>query len=117
MTKGKVDITLPKFEFETEYNLNDAIKALGGESLFSSSADFSGINGRQDLSVSKISHKAKIIVDEEGTKAAAVTGIMMAGSSMQIERPIQFLADHPFLFFIRDNAADVILFVGTVEEL
>jgi len=74
-------------------------------------ADFSGMNGTGGLWISDVFHKAFIEVNEEGTEAAASTGVVMA-HAFHIE-PI-FRADHPFIFFIKDNRSGSILFMGRV---
>jgi serpin B len=83
-----------------------------------SKADFSGMTGKQDLFISKVIHKAFVEVDEEGTEAAAATGIMMEMKSAgpDMEPPVIFNADHPFMFVIKQNTTGNILFIGKVEE-
>lgn len=117
MEDSDVDVSLPKFEFDTKYDLKPSFEALGLGPMFAQDADYSGITGRADLTLSAVTHKAKIVVDEEGTKAAAVTSFEFNLLSLKFPPPIQFVADHPFLFYIKDHAADVILFMGTVEQL
>ena len=67
--------------------------------------------------VSDVSHTAKLEVDEEGSRAAAVTEITVAESAMEIEQRIDFILDQPFLFFIQDKESGVILFMGSVNNL
>ena len=74
-------------------------------------ADFSGINGIGRLWISNVFHKAFIEVNEEGTEAAAATGVVMT-KAIHIE-PV-FRADHPFIFIIKDNRSGSILFMGRV---
>jgi serpin B len=74
-------------------------------------ADFSGINGRNDLWISNVFHKAFIEVNEKGTEAAAATGSVMT-KAIHIE-PV-FHADHPFIFIIKDNRSGSTLFIGRV---
>ena len=65
--------------------------------------------------VSEIIHKCVIEVNEKGTEAATVSAIGIAGSSLSRKEPtIDFVADHPFLFFIREDGTGTILFVGQV---
>ena len=78
--------------------------------LFRSKADLSGITAAP-LFVSKVVHKAFVEVNEEGTEAAAATGIGVNVFSMPLQKPI-FKADHPFLFLIRHNNSGAILFLG-----
>ena len=111
-----VDIYFPKFEVETSYSLNDYLKALGMNIPFSSSADFSGITGAKDLFISGVVHKAFIDVNEEGTEAAAATGVTMAtgvngGDSSKI-----FDCNHPFLYLIYHKQTETILFMGSITD-
>ena len=74
-------------------------------------ADFSGMNGRGDLLISSVVHKAFVEVDEKGTEAAAVTAVVMT-RAMVAAPPKVFRAEHPFLFLIRDLRTGSILFLG-----
>ena len=75
------------------------------------------MTGSRDLWISAAIHKAYVDVNEEGTEAAAATGIVMRSNAMAFEeRPAIFRADHPFLFFIRDTRSGGILFMGRVED-
>jgi serpin B len=71
------------------------------------------MNGRKDLSISAAIHKAVVDVNEEGTEAAAATGIVVGVTSVAAE-PKVFRADHPFVFMIRDNRTSSIVFLGRV---
>lgn len=107
-------ITIPKFEMEWGKELNDALKQMGITSAFGENADFSKFSS--DLCINSVFQKAKIIVDEAGTKAAAVTAVEMKECAMVDERK-EFIVDEPFLFVIRDVETGVILFMGDVEQL
>jgi serpin B len=61
-------------------------------------------------------HKAFVAVDEKGTEAAAATAVLMRATAVRMGEPVEFRADHPFLFFIRDTASGAILFMGRVED-
>jgi serpin B len=78
-------------------------------------ADFSGMTGSKDLFISDVLHKAFVEVNEEGTEAAAATGVIMRVTSMPAPPPV-FRADHPFVFVIQDNHTGSILFVGRVVD-
>ncbi|XP_072880317.1 leukocyte elastase inhibitor-like isoform X1 [Hemitrygon akajei] len=111
MEKIEVSVHLPRFKMENNFELNSALSSLGMTDLFDGSkADLSGISGTRDLFVSKAVHKSFVEVNEEGTEAAAATGIVIELLLMQLEE--QFTADHPFLFFIRHNKTNSILFFG-----
>ena len=75
-------------------------------------ADFSGMDGKKDLFISAVLHKAFVDVNEEGTEAAAATAVLADGGRV-LER---FRADHPFLFLIRDNRTGSILFMGRLTN-
>jgi serpin B len=70
------------------------------------------MTGKRDLFISAVIHKAFIDVDEEGTEAAAATGVVMRAKAAM--RNPTFRADHPFLFLIRDNRTGSVLFMGRV---
>lgn len=108
-------VLLPKFEMEEKISLNDTLKALGMELAFTGDANFSEISDTP-LFISDVLHKAKIIVDEEGTEAAAVTGIIMKATSMPINQ-FEFIADKPFMYFIVDSQSNTVLFNGVVYDL
>jgi serpin B len=110
----QVDVYLPRFQTTASFDLNDTLKRMGMPSAFDPrAADFSGMTGGKDLYLSKIVHKALVDVNEEGTEAAAATGVVMAPTAIRIEKPKPvFRADHPFVFFIRDNRNGAILFLG-----
>jgi serpin B len=106
----QVQIALPKFRAESSFSLREALSAMGMANAFSNGADFSGIDGRRDLALSQVMHKAFIDVSEEGTEAAAATGAVM--SLTAFAQPVVFRADHPFLYLIRDTGSGAVLFAG-----
>ncbi|XP_015278260.1 PREDICTED: serpin B3-like [Gekko japonicus] len=113
MKKEKLDVCLPKFKLEENYLLPAPLQALGMKDVFSrEKADLTGMSERRDLFVSAVVHKAYVEVNEEGTEAAAATGATIETTSA---RP-GFRADRPFLFCIRHNKTQSILFVGTVRD-
>jgi serpin B len=90
------------------------LSQLGMPLAFSSSdADFSGMTGKPELFISDVIHKAFIAVDEAGTEAAAATAVIMKATSAP-QAPVQVTVDKPFIFLIRDNKTDAILFIGRV---
>jgi serpin B len=114
-----VTVTLPKFEISLDWDLGRDLRQMGLSLPFSpESADLGGIfdDGRP-TSLGKALHKAVVKVDEDGTEAAAVTVLMMFGSSYTaMEPPIQFVADHPFTFFIMEERSGAIVFAGHVLD-
>jgi serpin B len=116
LNKRKVEVHLPRFTMTWEKELTDVLKSMGMANAFSNSADFSGMTGKSNLAISKVIHKAFVEVNEEGTEAAAATGIGMIATSVEPEPPIVFKVDRPFVFLIIDNSTDSILFLGRVEN-
>jgi serpin B len=110
-----IRLMLPVFEFESEFSLAQYLAALGMPVAFSDEADFSGIDGSQDLFLQHVLHKAFISVDEEGTEAAAATAIVVGTTSLG-EEPIEVRFDHPFIFLIRDKETGTILFIGRLIQ-
>jgi len=107
--KRKVIVSIPKFKMTSHFALASVLKSMG----MPNAADFSGMNGKKDLFISAVIHKAYVDVNEEGTEAAAATGIVMGITSVGPRQPV-FRADHPFLFLILDNQTGSILFIGRV---
>ncbi len=115
MKEVKVRVSIPKFKFTQSFNLHETLSQMGIEDLFiGGKADLSGINGGRDLSVSKVIHKAFIEVNEEGSEAAAATAVTLMKRSLDMSP--EFIADHPFLFLIRDNSSGAILFLGRLNK-
>jgi serpin B len=109
-----VNLTLPKFSFESTFSLNDALMTLGMADAFGEGADFSGMTGNRDLFISDVVHKAFVAVDEAGTEAAAATAVVMAESAMVKIEPVKMKVDRPFIFLINDDDSGAILFAGRV---
>jgi len=114
----KVDVALPRFSTTKSFELKDTLSSMGMPLAFTEGvADFSGINKKGGLYISKVVHKAFVDVNEEGTEAAAATAVIVATESAAVEPPpVAFRADHPFVFFIRDNQTGTILFMGRVAD-
>jgi len=113
----RVNVFFPKFRLETQYSLPTILGAMGMPTAFTGSADFSGMDGKQDLLISDVIHKAYVDVNEEGTEAAAATGVVMNLAAVREENPVPvFRADHPFVFMIWDNNTGTILFTGRVTD-
>ncbi|VDD88737.1 unnamed protein product [Enterobius vermicularis] len=105
----RVQVEIPKFRLEKEYELNNVLTKMGMVEAFSSNANFSKMT-TEGIFISKMIHKTFIQVDEEGTEAAAATINVVAGSAPIRTEPPKFIADHPFAFFIAKNST--ILFAG-----
>ncbi|XP_062134422.1 antichymotrypsin-2 isoform X11 [Drosophila sulfurigaster albostrigata] len=114
-----VIVRLPKFKSEFKVELKNTFEQLGMSEMFSNNADFSRmITSPDQLKVSKIFHKAVIDVNERGTEAAAATGVVVRTkrSIISLEEPIEFHADHPFIYMLVHQQS-LPLFLGTVVRL
>ena len=116
LLRQKVDVFLPRFQLTSQFALNQALEAMGMPLAFDENeADFSGISTEDRLYISAVVHKAFVDLNEQGTEAAAATGVVMAVRAAMLPRPpAVFRADHPFLFLIVDNRTKSILFLGRV---
>jgi serpin B len=114
--KQEVIVFVPKFKMTSQFSLASVLQSMGMTDAFSSNADFSGMDGKRDLFISAVIHKAYVDVNEEGTEAAAATGVVMRLTSIGPNPIPVFRADHPFLFLIRDNLTGSILFIGRVAN-
>jgi serpin B len=113
----RVNVTFPKFKLETKYDLPESLKDMGMESAFTNQADFSGMDGTRSLFIGDVIHQAYIDDNEEGTEAAAATGVVEKAMALPHEVRIPtFRADHPFIFIIQDRDNGNILFMGRVNN-
>jgi hypothetical protein len=113
MAPQAVEVFLPRFTVGSSFDLRQALAAMGvSDAFIPNVADFSGIDGQQDLYVSFVLHKAWGQVNETGTEAAAAT---VTGLDTSVASPV-FRADHPFLFLIRDTQTGSVLFLGRLAN-
>jgi len=114
---SKVQLSLPKFKMTSEFELHDQLQAMGMTLAFTGQADFSGMSaGSEPLFISAIVHKTFVDVNEEGTEAAGATAVVMKAGSAPPRNEVEFRADHPFVFLIRDNRSGSVLFLGRVVD-
>jgi serpin B len=115
---SKVIVTIPRFKSTQEFELSNALRAMGMPQAFGGGADFSGMTGKRDFAISAVIHKAFVDVNEEGTEAAAATAVTMRALAMRAPGPPPpvFRANHPFIFLIRDNGSRSILFMGRMTD-
>lgn len=112
LAEQRMTVYLPKFSMETRYALKESLIAMGMPDAFDQGvADFSGMDGTNDLFVFDAFQAAFVDVNEEGTEAGAATAVTMSCSA----RP-PFRADHPFIFLIRDTDSGAILFLGRMAN-
>ena len=108
-----VTLTMPLFKFESQFSLGETLAGMGMPDAFGDRADLSGMTGTRELRISAIVHKAFVSVDEEGTEAAAATGVFVT-RSLPAKEPIPVTVNRPFIFLIRDTATGTVLFLGRV---
>lgn len=111
LQKREILVFLPKFKMSSQFRLDKTLALMGMPDAFGEAADFSGMDGTKSLNISAVIHKAFVDVNEEGTEAAAATGVVVGIKSVAAPLPV-FRADHPFLFLIRHNPSGSILFFG-----
>lgn len=122
LTRAEVEVALPRFTIDPPepLALTEALEALGMTAAFDPKrADLRGMAEPppgQNLFLSQVFHKAFVEVNEKGTEAAAATGVTVSVTSLPLPAPDPktFVADHPFLFFIRDVERKSLLFMGRV---
>jgi serpin B len=113
MHETKIDVYMPKFKFETRYFLPNPLSKMGMPTAFQwPGADFSGMDGTNNLYISNVIHQAYVEVHEEGTEAAAATAVVVGITGLAN----QFRADHPFIFMIQERQTGGILFLGKVVD-
>jgi serpin B len=112
----EVIVSLPRFKMTSAFDLSEPLEQMGMRRAFTDGADFSGITADEPLALSRVVHKAFVDVNEEGTEAAAATGVVAVLTSMVVgPRPV-FRADHPFLMLLRDDRTGSVLFMGRVVD-
>ena len=112
----KVNVQMPKFKLEYKAELSNHFKQMGAHLPFDPyNADFSGITTSEPLGlyISKVVHQAVVDINEEGTEAAAATGVIMMTRMMIVtDEPREFICDRPFLFIIHERTHNTALFIG-----
>ena len=109
-----VELSMPKFKFESPIGLNQILSDLGMPSAFND-ADFSGISATMNLVITDVLHKAFVDVNEKGTEAAAATAVIIGETSVPMA-DVKVDVNRPFLFLIRDRQTDAIIFIGRVVD-
>lgn len=110
----QMSLAVPKFSFTSTLPLKDSLQTLGIRAVFEPGrADLSGMNGQRELFVTGVYHKAFVKVDEEGTEAAAATGVGVGATSAPA---LSVSVDRPFIFLIRDRESGAVLFAGRVLD-
>src|SRR5262249_46382469 len=115
-TSTEIAVTIPKWTASFQTSLTQLLKDLGVTEPFDpNKANFSGIKEGGGLFISDVVHKTFITVNEDGTEAAAATGVTMTPTMVRAN-PLTFVADHPFLYAIRDTTTGAILFAGVLYD-
>ena len=110
LTETELDLLLPRFKVEDDWELKEVLKAMGMAVAFGGGADFSGINPNYELYISQVLHRTFVEVTEEGTEAAAVTVVDIRETSVSPSMQL----DSPFLFVIRDHHSGTLMFMGMI---
>jgi len=115
MREHRVQLSMPRFRFESSFQLKPALQGLGMTDAFGAAADLSGMDGSRDLFVSDAYHKAFVAVDEKGTEAAAATAVVISLKAAPMpQETVEMRLERPFLFLIRDIPTGAVLFAGHV---
>ncbi len=112
-------LVMPRFKLEYEVELNVVLSALGmGIAFDPQRADFSGLCQTQAdrVAIGQVLHKAFVEVDEQGTKAAAVTAVIPVLGAFMDNETFNLTIDRPFFFAIRDAQTNAILFLGSIVD-
>lgn len=111
-----VDLHIPKFKLEEKYRLKENLINMGMPTAFEPGADFTNMTA-EPVYIDKVIHQSFVEVNEEGTEAAAATAVIMKNYSAEpSDTPVEFRADHPFIFVIEHEESGQILFMGKVED-
>jgi serpin B len=109
----KLDLRLPRFTLDYEEDLKDSLSRMGMAAAFQPGADFAPM-GSPNFFIGGVIHKTRLEVDEEGTTAAAATGVRMAPTSVPVMKTLVF--NRPFALLLSDTQTNAILFAGVVYE-
>ncbi|XP_069752957.1 serpin I2-like [Narcine bancroftii] len=113
MVEDEIEINIPRFTMKQKLDLKEPFEVLNITEIFENGSDFTGIADSPDLHISQAVHQAFIEINEEGSEAAASTGMTAAIMSLP---PHRFMANHPFLFLIQSKLTASVLFVGRLMD-
>jgi serpin B len=114
LVRQEVDLQLPKFKLDARYQMKTLLADMGMPKAFNNGAEFNLYADGTPIRLDEVYHQAVVTVDEKGTEAAAAAGAV--GMYVGMSYPVEFKADHPFMFMIKDNKTDAILFLGQVNK-
>ena len=109
-----ISLTMPKVDLSAKNTLNDALQALGIRTAFSDSADFSDITKSMPLQIAEVMQKARLVVDEDGTKAAAATEVEIR--AMAALQEVDFTLDRPFVAVIAEEETGTVCFASVIAN-
>lgn len=118
LSRRTVKLSLPRFHLNTRTNLNEALRSLGMTIALSDSANFSGITAAESLKIGVVEHAADFAVDEKGSVAAAATAVGVVPTSAPVvpRDAVEFNANRPFLFFVREDSTGAVVFAGRLAD-
>ena len=111
----EVSLTMPKIDLSAKNTLNDALQALGVRTAFSDSADFSDITKSMPLQIAEVVQKARLVVDEDGTKAAAATEVGICAMAAPLPA-VDFTLDRPFVAVIAEEETGTVCFASVIAN-
>ena len=114
LVRQEVNLHLPKFKLDARYQMKKLLADMGMPKAFNNGAEFNLYADGTPIKLDEVYHQAVVTVDEKGTEAAAAAGAV--GMYVGMSYPVEFKADHPFMFMIKDNKTDAILFLGQVNK-
>lgn len=114
LVRQEVDLQLPKFKLDARYQMKTLLADMGMPRAFNNRAEFNLYADGPPIKLDEVYHQAVVTVDEKGTEAAAAAGAV--GMYVGMSYPVEFKADHPFMFVIKNNKTDAILFLGQVNK-
>jgi serpin B len=116
LRETRLSVFLPKFKVTSDFELAKVLKAMGMKQAFDEQkADFTGMyKGSERLYIQEVVHKTFTDVNEEGTEAAGATAVILGPGAPAPD--VNFHADHPFVFLVRENRSGSVLFVGRVVD-
>lgn len=116
MQPQPVRVILPKFKFESAFQAAEILAEMGMPDAFcGGEVDFSGMDGRGELCIGQIYHKAFVAADEKGTEAAAASVVVMEAAGLPLNEVVVFHANRPFIFIIRHKITGSVLFIGRLK--
>ncbi|MEZ4986121.1 MAG: serpin family protein [Saprospiraceae bacterium] len=117
MQPHNTELFFPKFKVSYKTSMKPALFAMGLQDAFTRRADFTRLVSEEDVFIGDVIHQAAVEVNESGTEAAAVTVVILEDNSIGSSFSPVFRADKPFLYIIRDNKTNSILFIGQLMEV